>query len=82
MENPELFAVLKQSLVEKKIGNDVIEKYRELWESLRPNIPMPCPLCFALRQKQSRLYALPEENGEEPVKCEVCKEVFYVPISD
>lgn len=76
MQNPDLFKFLKSFLMSKGIET---QEYEEYWSSLGDHDDLPCPLCFTKSNKASKLTALPEKGGLEPVKCESCKEVFYKP---
>lgn len=65
------------------LKDDAIREYQQFWSDLGTHEPRPCPLCFTVRNKKvSHLIALPEKAGHEPLKCEVCKEQFHVPISE
>ncbi|WP_126455827.1 hypothetical protein [Sulfuriflexus mobilis] len=77
MENADLFNFLKGELENKGIDSS---SYEEYWESLTKHERSPCPLCFTQKGVKSSLMPLPEKGGFEPVKCEVCKEIFYKPI--
>ena len=77
MENQELFNFLKNILTSKGIDSSEYEKY---WGTLTKHEPSPCPLCFTQNNQKSDLVPLPEEGGFEPVKCKVCKEIFYIPV--
>lgn len=82
MEASNLLPVLVKLLREKNVGitEEAINKYKSYWQSLRPHNRLPCPSCYVLRGKVSPLQALPEKDGSEPVKCEVCKELFLIPM--
>lgn len=82
MEAPNLLPVLVKLLREKNAGitDEAINKYISYWQSLRPHDRLPCPSCYVLHGKVSPLMALPEKDGSEPIKCEICKEVFLIPV--
>lgn len=82
MEAPNLLPVLVKLLREKNAGitDEAINKYISYWQSLRPHDRLPCPSCYVLHGKVSPLKALPAKDGSEPIKCEICKEVFLIPV--
>ena len=82
MEDPNLLSVLVRLFRESNAGTteEAINKYIYYWQSLRPDNPLPCPSCYILHGKVSSLQALPEKDGSEPVKCEICKEIFLIPV--
>ncbi len=74
---------VQKSIKEKEsqlalITKESIEKYQAFWVPLMPHTRRPCPFCF-IHGKTSNLKSVGEENGEESVKCEVCKKQFYFP---
>lgn len=80
-EDANLLTALVRLLREKNVwaSEESIKKYASYWQSLRPHDRRPCPSCYALNGKVSPLTALPEKDGSEPVKCEICKEIFLIP---
>ncbi len=80
MEAPEVFPTLINALEDRGIAKDIIEKFHQHWLTLGPQDRLSCPLCFAMHNQVSALKPLPASNSFEPVKCEVCKEYFYIPL--
>jgi len=60
-------------------SENAMAKYQEFWRSLSPQDSYPCPFCFVIHNKISNLKAMPEDNGEESVKCRDCGNQIYFP---
>ncbi|GEM_PF-295533 len=80
MERPDLYSVLVQTLERNETPRESIAKLKRLWQSLDVADAFPCPLCFALRDTVSPLRILPVRNGQAPLICEDCEEMFFVPV--
>jgi len=74
---------LKDCIEEKEsrlslITDEAIEKYRSLWNTLFPHERRPCPSCFT-HGEVSDLLPMPENDGDERVRCKTCQRSFYFP---
>ncbi len=78
MQEQELYKVLESALIHENYDKGIIEQYYKHWTSLGRHDRRPCPLCFARGKTTSYLVALPEKNGVESVKCEVCKAKYEI----
>ena len=82
IQNPALFTVLHKYLVDNGTEEGSINDYEELWKKLKPHQSYPCPLCYTQNGQISHLVPLNAQDGYEPVRCQVCRETYYIPIPD
>ncbi|WNV03455.1 hypothetical protein RP726_13450 [Candidatus Methylospira mobilis] len=76
---------LKKCIEEKEnrlalITEEAIQKYQAFWNTLFPHERRPCPSCFT-HGEVSDLLPMPEDNGDERVRCKTCQRSFYFPSS-
>lgn len=70
----EMIARLEQLNASKDVINDYTGHWIEAMMS--SGKPIPCPNCFGIGKKDSRLEPLPMKGSMSTVKCESCKEYF------
>ncbi len=65
-------------LIQLHAGKGVIDDYTGHWieAMMSPGKPIPCPSCFRIGKKDSRLEPLPMKGNTALVKCKSCKETF------
>jgi hypothetical protein len=80
MTNQLLLNVLIEDMKSQAKSEEEINKFIEYFKSIRDHNPYPCPRCFFEGVQGVRLSALNAENGFEPVKCNICKSKFFIPI--
>jgi hypothetical protein len=81
VERTQIYPTLVTALINWGYDRITIERYGQLWDSITSANRLPCPLCFAHDRLRSALKALPERDGKESMRCEVCVTVFYLPLS-
>ncbi len=74
-----ILPVYVKVLQDEQASDETIENYKKLFLSSTHAEGLPCPMCFFLHNKRSRLQPLPGDDRGSPVKCTVCKRVFYAP---
>jgi hypothetical protein len=79
MRNAALYKVLVASLRDEARPDEEIRRFEQHWQALGPHSGFTCPVCFLDKNETHALKSLPEDDGEEPVKCPNCQSLFYVP---
>lgn len=79
IENPWLLQNLCEQMRELDYSQQEIDQFAMHWDDLKPNQPIPCPVCFTDGIAGS-LRALNAVGNVEPVKCRDCGTRFDIPI--
>lgn len=77
---------ISEQIAEKEIDQEAfteatVQSFEADWSRRINHAPIPCPFCFA-QGKKSPLRALDGDGKTEPLRCETCRETFYVPTVD
>jgi hypothetical protein len=73
-----MLAEMVAELTRRGATHHVITDHVGHWHEahMNPGRPLPCPVCFSVGKKNSRLESLPTEDGFQPVRCQACGAMF------
>jgi len=75
---PDYIPQCSEALRKRGAPQDTIDRFAELWRSLRPHARnLPCPFCFASGYS-GKLIAMREKGGIKSVRCKICKKEIVV----